>query len=178
MLKVLGKKTAAANAPQSRRPAAAALAASAAALLALGPAAPAAFAASAPPAPFEIGPPYPNVTNAPKVARDACKAWQTLKWKSGQTGEWLVVPKGGGPLAGQEIYTGGKFGNQEGQLPKGGNYHEYDVPYEPYKDGTVWKHYGKKDGRGALRLVRDINNKRVWYTANHYRDYREIQKGC
>ncbi|MEV0280064.1 ribonuclease domain-containing protein [Streptomyces sp. NPDC050610] len=187
MLKVHGKTTPA----RTSRPRGPAVALAAAALMALSPAAYAAPAASAPPAspanlaastppaaPAAILPPYQNVANAPKVARDACKAWQTLNWKTGQTGQWLVVPKKGGSLAGRDIYTGGTFGNKDGQLPKGGSYQEFDVPYESYKAGTVWKHYGKKDGRGDLRLVRDAKNKRVWYTANHYRDYREIQKGC
>jgi RHS repeat-associated protein len=62
-------------------------------------------------------------------------------------------------------YVGGReFKNNEGLLPEGGNYVEYDVDPKP-TDGT---------SRNAERIVVDENTGQAWYTDDHYQSFIEI----
>ncbi|WP_030247375.1 ribonuclease domain-containing protein [Streptomyces sp. NRRL S-350] len=61
---------------------------------------------------------------------------------------------------GQCSFAGGEFYNNDGQLPAGDTFHEYDV--YPRACG---------DHRDAYRIVVDANTGVVWYSPNHYRDF-------
>jgi guanyl-specific ribonuclease Sa len=58
-------------------------------------------------------------------------------------------------------YVGGRvWQNRERNLPRGGQYHEYDI-------------YPKIRGknRGPERLVIDVASGKAWYTPDHYRTF-------
>jgi len=144
-----------------RRVASAASVVLAAALLpAVGPA----TAAPAGTAPRAVGqvltPPLPAGRFPAQVQR-ACGIWRGLHWPTANrptdypAGSSLVI-------RGSNVY-----GNRSGDLPAGGHYREYDVNPRP-----AGQH------RDAERLVRDQNLHTVWYTGDHYADFRQISTGC
>jgi ribonuclease T1 len=64
-------------------------------------------------------------------------------------------------------YVGGRiWKNREKNLPKGGNYHEFDV--NPKERGR---------NRGAERIVVDYDSGKGWYTSDHYRTFILIPRG-
>ncbi|MFJ8437050.1 ribonuclease domain-containing protein [Kitasatospora sp. NPDC094019] len=125
----------------------------------LAPAAPA--LAAAPEARALLQPPLPVDAFPPQVER-ACRIWEGLGWPGGPRPVDFRIP---GP---EYIRGGNPYGNRSGDLPAGGGYREYDVNPRP----TPATH------RDAERLVRDGSALRVWYTGDHYADFREISEGC
>jgi ribonuclease T1 len=64
-------------------------------------------------------------------------------------------------------YVGGRvWKNRERNLPRGGNYHEFDV--HPKVRGR---------NRGAERIVVDFDTGKGWYTRDHYRTFIPIPRG-
>lgn len=64
-------------------------------------------------------------------------------------------------------HVGGRiWRNREKNLPKGGEYREFDV--NPKVRGR---------NRGAERIVVDFNTGKGWYTRNHYRTFIPIPRG-
>jgi ribonuclease T1 len=83
------------------------------------------------------------------AARTAQTGWASLGWptKAG----WYSWPYG------QYNYTGGTFRNDEGELPAGASYNEYDV-YSRAKGAS----------RDAYRIVVNRSTKETWFTPDHY----------
>ncbi|MFF1909909.1 ribonuclease domain-containing protein [Kitasatospora sp. NPDC058218] len=107
-----------------------------------------------------IEPPLP-VEEFPAQVEEACAIWRGLDWP--QANRPLDYPAGPGlVIRGSNVY-----GNRSGDLPKNGRYREYDV--NPRTPGTH---------RDAERLVRDPDTHTVWYTGDHYANFREISEGC
>ncbi|WP_327677518.1 ribonuclease domain-containing protein [Kitasatospora sp. NBC_00458] len=108
-----------------------------------------------------LQPPLP-VDALPGQVERACRIWEGLGWPTNPRPVDFRIP-------GPEFIRGGNpYGNRSGDLPSGGAYHEYDVNPRP----TPTTH------RDAERLVRDEATVQVWYTADHYGDFREISEGC
>jgi ribonuclease T1 len=64
-------------------------------------------------------------------------------------------------------FVGGRvWQNREKNLPRGGNYHEFDVNR---------KVHGRN--RGAERIIIDYDNGKGWYTGDHYRTFIPIPRG-
>jgi len=61
---------------------------------------------------------------------------------------------------------GGVWRNREKNLPRGGNYHEFDV--NPKVRGR---------NRGAERIIVDYDTGKAWYTGDHYRTFISIPRG-
>ncbi|RJL29965.1 ribonuclease domain-containing protein [Bailinhaonella thermotolerans] len=108
-----------------------------------------------------ITPPLP-VHKLPRQVGEACEIWRSMRWpEAGRRGKDHRVRDG------EVIRGGGRYRNIGGVLPRGGRYVEYDV--NPRHPG---------DRRDAERLVRDAVKKHVWYTSDHYRNFRQISSGC
>ncbi|MFD5084633.1 ribonuclease domain-containing protein [Kitasatospora sp. NPDC058201] len=107
-----------------------------------------------------VEPPLP-VEEFPPQVDEACHIWRGLGWPTADrprdypAGDGLVI-------RGSNVY-----GNRSGDLPKDGRYREYDV--NPRTLGTH---------RDAERLVRNPDTRTVWYTDDHYDNFREITSGC
>ncbi|PZG52042.1 ribonuclease N [Spongiactinospora gelatinilytica] len=84
-------------------------------------------------------------------AREAADIWRSKGSPAGRG--WYRWPDG------RYNFSGGRFGNREGQLPPGGRYSEYDV-------------YSRRWGaaRDEYRLVIDRGSGRVWFSPDHYDD--------
>ena len=64
-------------------------------------------------------------------------------------------------------YVGGRvWQNREKILPRGGNYHEFDV------NAKV-----RGRNRGAERVIVDYDTGKGWYTGDHYRTFISIPRG-
>ena len=89
------------------------------------------------------------------AARTAYTGWASLGWPT--TAGWYSWPYG------QYNYTGGTFRNDEGQLPSGASYNEYDV-------------YSRARGasRDAYRIVVDRSTKVAWFTPDHYVNFYKL----
>ncbi|SDT83265.1 ribonuclease [Streptomyces sp. TLI_053] len=125
----------------------------------LAPAAPA--LAAAPAVRAVIQPPLP-VEDFPGQVERACRIWRGIGWP---TNFRPVNFKISGPAY---IRGSGPYHNRSGDLPSGGDYHEYDV--NPHPTPIILP--------AAERLVRDDNTERTWYTNDHYANFREIAEGC
>ena len=64
---------------------------------------------------------------------------------------------------GQCSYAGGEYYNNDGQLPSGDTFYEYDV-----NPRTCGAH------RDAARIVVDFGTGQVWYSPDHYSNFYEI----
>ncbi|MFE3874483.1 ribonuclease domain-containing protein [Kitasatospora sp. NPDC059146] len=128
----------------------------------LAPAAVPAHAVTAARAPAALlQPPLPLEAFPPQVAR-ACDIWRQLEWPATPQPITYRLPDG------EFIRGGNPYGNRSGDLPHATTYHEYDVNPRP----TANTH------RDAERIVRDTVSKRVYYSDDHYADFREISYGC
>ncbi|MEE1788452.1 ribonuclease domain-containing protein [Streptomyces sp. SP17BM10] len=108
-----------------------------------------------------IQPPQPVGAFPPQVGR-ACRIWASLGWPARQAPvDYRIY----GP---EYIRGSSPYGNRGGDLPAGGDYHEYDVNTRPAPTAS----------RDAERLVRDESTSRVWYSAGHDANFREISGGC
>ncbi|MFE6055560.1 ribonuclease domain-containing protein [Kitasatospora sp. NPDC056446] len=108
-----------------------------------------------------LQPPLPVDAFPEQVAR-ACAIWGDLGWPTNAQPVDYRIPDG------DYIRGSNPYGNRSGDLPHGGAYHEYDVNPRP----TPTTH------RDAERLVRDENTAQVWYSGDHYANFREIDGGC
>ncbi|MEV6976731.1 ribonuclease domain-containing protein [Kitasatospora sp. NPDC093806] len=121
-----------------------------------------AWAAAPAPAVREILQPPLPVEALPPQVEQACRIWRDLDWPTNSHPVDF-------PLPDKEFIRGSNpYRNRSGDLPSGGAYHEYDVNPRP----TPATH------RDAERLVRDQATTQVWYTADHYANFREISGGC
>jgi ribonuclease T1 len=107
-----------------------------------------------------VTPPLP-VGGFPAQVRRACGTWRGLHWP---TADRPTDYQAGGGLV---IRGSNVYGNRSGDLPAGGHYREYDV-----NPRTPGRH------RDAERLVRDQTAHTVWYTGDHYANFRQISTGC
>lgn len=85
-------------------------------------------------------------------ARSSNQTWASLNYPS-QRG-WVDWPDG------QCNFAGGTFNNNEGQLPQGHNYLEFDVT--PRACGAQ---------RQAYRLIVDQTTNQVYFSPDHYSNY-------
>ncbi|MFD7450496.1 ribonuclease domain-containing protein [Kitasatospora sp. NPDC059827] len=128
----------------------------------LAPAAVPAHAVTATRAPAALlQPPLPLDAFPLQVAR-ACDIWRELSWPATPEPVNYQLPEGG------YIRGGNPYGNRSGDLPHATTYHEYDV--NPRLTANTH--------RDAERLVRDTATHRVYYSDDHYTDFREIDGGC
>lgn len=88
-------------------------------------------------------------------AASANSTWSDLGYPTNRG--WVDWPDG------QCSYAGGEFYNNDGQLPSGDTFYEYDV-------------YPRACGahRDAYRIVVDSNTGAVWYSPNHYTDFYQL----
>jgi ribonuclease T1 len=86
------------------------------------------------------------------AARSADATWEDKNYPG--TRGWYDWPNG------QCNYAGGTFRNDEGQLPSGHSFREFDV--YPRTCGAA---------RDAYRIVVDLNTGVVWFSPNHYTDF-------
>ncbi|GLF94998.1 ribonuclease domain-containing protein [Streptomyces yaizuensis] len=108
-----------------------------------------------------IEPPLP-VEAFPGQVKEACGIWKELTWPRASRATDHPVVNTRLVIRGANVYH-----NRSGDLPAAGHYREYDV--NPRVPGTR---------RDAERLVRDTDTTAVWYTADHYANFREISSGC
>ncbi|WP_346012501.1 ribonuclease domain-containing protein [Streptomyces sp. SID3343] len=108
-----------------------------------------------------LDPPLP-VESFPAQVKEACQIWKGLRWPAADRPRDY-------PVAGTDLVIRGSnvYGNRSGDLPTAGKYREYDV--NPRLPG---RH------RDAERIVRDNGTHTVWYTGDHYANFREISSGC
>ncbi|MFE0047514.1 ribonuclease domain-containing protein [Streptomyces albireticuli] len=106
-------------------------------------------------------PPWP-VDRFPAQVGKACGIWKGLTWPTAPRARDYEVPGSTRVIRGSNVYR-----NLSGDLPSAGHYREYDV--NPRPRGTR---------RDAERIVRDENAHTVWYTGDHYANFRQIESGC
>ncbi|MFJ6744115.1 ribonuclease domain-containing protein [Streptomyces sp. NPDC091279] len=108
-----------------------------------------------------LTPAWPLEKFPAQVAR-ACEIWDGLGWPGSRKAKDYRAPDA------QYIRGGNPYGNRSGDLPHQDTYREYDVNPRP----TASTH------RDAERLVRDQADDRMWYSDDHYTNFREIAGGC
>jgi hypothetical protein len=88
-------------------------------------------------------------------AASANSTWKSLGYPS--TRGWVNWPNG------QCNYAGGTYYNDDGQLPSGDSFQEFDV-------------YPRACGahRDAVRIVLDTNTGTVWFSPDHYSDFYQL----
>jgi guanyl-specific ribonuclease Sa len=86
------------------------------------------------------------------AARSANTTWKSMSYPG--TRGWYDWPNG------QCNFAGGRFYNNEGQLPSTHTYREFDV--YPRSCGA---------SRDAYRIVVDLTNGVVYFSPNHYDDF-------
>jgi hypothetical protein len=89
------------------------------------------------------------------TARSANSTWESLGYPSKRG--WVDWPNG------QCNYAGGTYYNDDGQLPSGDSFQEFDV--NPRACGA---------SRDAVRIVVDMDSGEVWYSPDHYSDFYEL----
>lgn len=89
------------------------------------------------------------------AAASANSTWSSMGYPDSRG--WYDWPNG------QCNYAGGTYYNDDGQLPSGDSFLEYDV-------------YPRRCGahRDAYRIVVDIDTGAVWYSPNHYTDFYQL----
>ena len=89
------------------------------------------------------------------AAASANSTWQSMSYPSSRG--WYNWPNG------QCNYAGGTYYNDDGQLPNGDSFQEYDV-------------YPRSCGahRDAYRIVVDMNTGVVWFSPDHYSDFYQL----
>ncbi|MFF2076106.1 ribonuclease domain-containing protein [Kitasatospora sp. NPDC058162] len=100
------------------------------------------------------------VDNSCTIAGCSAAASANSTWSSGgypTSRGWYNWPNG------QCSFAGGQFYNNDGQLPAGDTFYEYNV-------------YPRACGarRDAYRIVVDANTGVVWYSPNHYADFYQL----
>jgi guanyl-specific ribonuclease Sa len=88
-------------------------------------------------------------------ASSANSIWQSMGYPSSRG--WYNWPNG------QCNFAGGTYFNNDGQLPSGDSFQEFDV--NPRACGAH---------RDAVRIVVDMNTGVVWYSPNHYTDFYQL----
>ncbi|MEU2058002.1 ribonuclease domain-containing protein [Streptomyces bungoensis] len=88
-------------------------------------------------------------------AASANSAWSDLGYPTARG--WYDWPDG------ECSYAGGEFYNNDGQLPSGDTFYEYDV-----YPRTCGAH------RDAYRIVVDSSTGAVWYSPDHYSDFYQL----
>ncbi|WP_194917386.1 ribonuclease domain-containing protein [Catenulispora rubra] len=85
-------------------------------------------------------------------AASANSIWSSMNYPSSRG--WYDWPDG------ECNYAGGTYYNDDGQLPSGDSFQEFDV-------------YPRRCGahRDAVRIVVDMNTGQVWYSPDHYADF-------
>jgi hypothetical protein len=85
-------------------------------------------------------------------AVSANSIWSSMSYPSSRG--WYNWPDG------ECNYAGGTYYNDDGQLPSGDSFQEFDV-------------YPRSCGahRDAVRIVVDMNTGQVWYSPDHYSDF-------
>lgn len=88
-------------------------------------------------------------------ASSANSIWQSMGYPSSRG--WVNWPNG------ECNYAGGTYYNDDGQLPNGDSFQEYDV-------------YPRACGahRDAYRIVVDMNTGVVWFSPDHYSDFYQL----
>ena len=86
------------------------------------------------------------------AARSANSTWAAMGYPG--TRGWYDWPNG------QCNFAGGEYYNNDGQLPGGDYFQEYDV--YPRACGA---------SRDAYRIVVDLDTGAVWFSPNHYTDF-------
>ncbi|MFC5905816.1 ribonuclease domain-containing protein [Streptacidiphilus monticola] len=88
-------------------------------------------------------------------AASANSTWSSLGYPTSRG--WYDWPDG------ECSYAGGTYYNDNGELPSGDTFYEYDV-------------YPRACGahRDAYRIVVDFNTGEVWYSPDHYSDFYEL----
>jgi len=89
------------------------------------------------------------------AAASANSTWESMDYPS--TRGWYDWPNG------ECNYAGGTYYNDDGQLPSGDSFQEFDV--NPRACGAH---------RDAARIVVDMNTGEVWYSPDHYSDFYEL----
>jgi hypothetical protein len=112
--------------------------------------------------PADVSAPPLPVEAFPARVEEACEIWKRLKWPTADRPRDYPVADTALVIRGGNVY-----GNHGGDLPAAGKYREYDV--NPRVPG---RH------RDAERVVRDNDTHTVWYTGDHYANFREIASGC
>ena len=88
-------------------------------------------------------------------AVSANSTWQSMGYPSSRG--WYNWPDG------ECNYAGGTYYNDDGQLPSGDSFQEFDV-------------YPRACGahRDAVRIVVDMNTGTVWFSPDHYSDFYQL----
>ncbi|ACU70853.1 guanine-specific ribonuclease N1 and T1 [Catenulispora acidiphila DSM 44928] len=86
------------------------------------------------------------------AAASANSTWESMNYPSSRG--WYDWPNG------KCNYAGGTYYNDDGQLPSGDSFQEFDV--NPRACGAH---------RDAVRIVVDMNTGQVWYSPDHYSDF-------
>ncbi|MFI5757661.1 ribonuclease domain-containing protein [Streptomyces sp. NPDC051569] len=102
------------------------------------------------------------VEEFPGQVKEACGIWKTLSWPAANRPTDYSVADTPYVIRGSN-----RYGNRSLDLPLDGHYREYDV--NPRRPGQH---------RDAERLVRDPDTHTVWYTGDHYANFRQIASGC
>ena len=89
------------------------------------------------------------------AAISANSTWSDMGYPSSRG--WYDWPNG------ECNYAGGTYYNDDGQLPSGDSFQEFDV--NPRSCGAH---------RDAVRIVVDMDSGQVWYSPDHYADFYEI----
>lgn len=89
------------------------------------------------------------------AAASANSIWSSLGYPTSRG--WYDWPDGSCNFA------GGQYRNDEGELPSGDTYHEYDV--YPRSCGA---------SRDAYRIVVDDDSGTVWFSPDHYTDFYQL----
>jgi ribonuclease T1 len=89
------------------------------------------------------------------AARTARAGWSQLDFPT--TRGWKSWPSG------RYNYSGGRYYNREGELPKGATYYEYDV--YPRNKGAA---------RDAYRIIVNRASGVTWFSPNHYQDFYKL----
>lgn len=89
------------------------------------------------------------------TADSANSIWQSMGYPSSRG--WYDWPNG------ECNFAGGTYFNDDGQLPSGDSFQEFDT--NPRACGAH---------RDAARIVVDMNTGVVWYTPDHYSDFYQL----
>ncbi|MFE9426594.1 ribonuclease domain-containing protein [Kitasatospora sp. NPDC006697] len=121
--------------------------------------------ASADPASSRALLPPSRLADLPPQVAAACGLWHgQLHWPAtGQPVDYRLAD-------GRFLRGGNPYRNRSGDLPAAGDgaYHEYDV--NPRTAPAAH--------RDAERLVREVTTGQVWFTADHYADFRQVLGDC
>ncbi|MFJ4923521.1 ribonuclease domain-containing protein [Streptomyces sp. NPDC088725] len=112
--------------------------------------------------PGDVLEPPVSVDALPAQVKKACAIWKKLAWPEADRPTDYKVAGTSYVIRGSN-----RYGNRSGDLPLDGKYREYDVNPRP-----AGQH------RDAERVVRNPATHAVWYTGDHYDNFRRISSGC